>query len=532
MVEAAIRAVRWIGVENPVLPAFAIVRVVQNLLFGGPNRIPPFRSGEKSEKVIIRVHRIRHWLGKHLSLVEGIALVGLAVIGGAIRAYDIGAKSLWYDEAVVYWISRTDLSSLVAANAQLNSAPPLYVLLVHFASRIGTSEGVIRSVSWLAGALAIPLIYFLGRRYVSRRAAFASAMVVAVTPVYVEYSQQLREYSLAFLLSALMLLAYGKFKEKGSWIHLGFLATTFCVGVLLQYGLALLILSLNLAFLVEVDWLRRNRTELAKWVAGQVVVLMVLALVWASTLRFQLSLGGYGYLARGYFEGSLPSLVTFLLRQTYEIVLFAFPDPPLVILLMATAIVTRITDGSSPRKYAHLVIPFLIAAAAGILGLYPYVGARHAIYLFPIICILIAMGFDYLIRVDRRGIVALLLAILVARAALLPTLGYLRSQGTENLKPLVEQLNADLQPGDRIFVCDGAIPAFRYYYRGDLDQVVEGASTEYWQQQLSSLVDTSGRVWLVASHCGDVSTYVNFASQRRPMEEVGSKDQAWLYLSP
>jgi hypothetical protein len=30
VVEAAIRAVRWIGVENPVLPAFAIVRVVQN----------------------------------------------------------------------------------------------------------------------------------------------------------------------------------------------------------------------------------------------------------------------------------------------------------------------------------------------------------------------------------------------------------------------------------------------------------------------------------------------------------------------
>lgn len=479
----------------------------------------------------IRVDSVRNWLGMHSSLVEGIALVGLTTIGGALRAYDIGVKSLWYDEAVIYWISRADLSSLVAANAQLNSAPPLYVLLAHFASRIATSEAALRSVSWLAGTLAIPLIYLLALRYVSRSAAFAAAMVVVVSPVYVEYSQELREYSLAFLLSALMLLVYSKFKEDGSWISIGFTVATFCAGVLLQYGLALLILSINLAFLVEVDW-RRNRITFAKWVTGQAVVLLVATLVWASTLRFQLSLGGYGYLARGYFEGSLPSLAAFLLRQTYEVVLFAFPDPPLVILLIGTAIVAGVTGPNSPRKYAHLAIPFLIAAAAGILGLYPYVGARQTIYLFPILCILIAMGFDYLVRVDKKGIVAVILAILVARAALLPTLGYLRSEGIENLKPLVQRLNADLQVGDRIFVCDGAIPAFRYYYRGDLDQVVEGASTEDWQEQLSILLDTSSRVWLVASHCGDVSTYVDFAAKRRPIEEVDSRDQAWLFRSP
>ena len=479
----------------------------------------------------IRVESIRNWFNKHSSLIAGITLGCLTLIGGVLRAYHIGFKSLWYDEAVVYWISKSNLSSLVGINAQLNSAPPLYVFLIHFVSQISSNEATLRSISWLAGTLSIPLIYFLALRYVSKSAAFATVIIFVVTPVYIEYSQQLREYSLAFLLSVLMFLVYNEFKKKGSWSSLALLVATFLVGLILQYGLALLILSFNLAFIIEVEWCH-NKVVLLKWVTGQVAILLAVAWIWVSTLHFQYSLGGFSYLASGYFKGSLPSLPAFLYRQTYDIVLFAFPDPPLVILLMGTGLIGVLAYRSSLRKYANLVIPFIVAAVAGILSIYPYLGARQAIYLFPIICIFIAMGFDYILRVDKKGIVAVLLVILVVRAAFLSSVGYLRSEGIENLKPLVQQLTTDLQASDRIFICNGAIPAFRYYFRGDLGQVVEGAPTEDWQKQFSAILDTSSRVWLVASHCGDVSTYVNFAARRRPIEEVGSKYQAWLYLSP
>jgi hypothetical protein len=64
--------------------------------------------------------------------VEGMVLAGLTLLGGVIRAYGLGHRSLWFDEAVVYWISREGLSTLFSANAAANSAPPLHVLLVHW----------------------------------------------------------------------------------------------------------------------------------------------------------------------------------------------------------------------------------------------------------------------------------------------------------------------------------------------------------------------------------------------------------------
>jgi uncharacterized membrane protein len=478
-----------------------------------------------------RAGAIKTWYDTHRRFVVGIALSCITVLGGALRAAQIGTKSFWYDEAVIYWVSRSEISSLVSANARQNSAPPLFVYVVHLMSRIATDEATLRSVSWLAGTLAIPAIFMLARKYVSSGAALITAVVVAVSPVYVEYSQELREYSLAFLLSTIMFLAYVSFRQSPSWWSTVFVLASFCAGVLTQYGLAVLVLSLNLALPLEIEW-RGSRGTLKKWALAQAGVVVAVAWVISSTLRFQFATGGFGHVARGYFQGPLLSLPSYLFRQTYELVLFSFPDPPLVILLMGTAIAVAATTKSPLRSFGHLVVPFIMAVVAGVLGFYPYVGARQGIYLFPILCMLIAMGFEYLLRVDRKGIVALLLALLVTRAALLATLGYLQSEGIENLKPLAGTLTTSLREGDRVFVCEGAIPAFRYYFRGPLDKVTEASRGEGWQEELSGLLSTPGRVWLVVSHCGDVSTYVDFAARRRPLQEVGSSSQAWLFLSP
>jgi uncharacterized membrane protein len=477
--------------------------------------------------------RFHGWLLERSDLVGILALAAITAIGGAIRAFNIGAKSLWFDEAVVYWISReADVQQIVAANAQGNSAPPLYVFLVRVISEIGTNEATLRTVSWLFGTVAIPVIFMLCRHYVSKRAAFASVAILAVAPVYVEYSQQLREYSMALCVSALMLLAYRKFKENGSWTSISLVMATFGIGILVQYGLGLLVLALNLAFLLEEVWFNRSTEKLRKWILGQGFVLLIVAFVWSSTLRHQFSVGGFGHVARGYFQGPILALPAFLARQTYDMVLFAFPDPPLFILLIGIAILSGIASVKGIHEHTHLVTPFLVAVGAGVGAIYPYVGSRQSIYLFPILLILVGMGFDYLMQVDMKGIVPLLLGLLLLRAALLPTIGYLSSEGLENLKPLVERLNDSFQEGDRVFVCYGAAPAFRYYYSGDLSRVVEGASSETWQEQYSTILDEPSRVWLVIAHCGDPLTFVRFAQEHRPIEEVESKFEAWLYLSP
>jgi hypothetical protein len=84
-----------------------------------------------------------------------------------------------------------------------------------------------------------------------------------------------------------------------------------------------------------------------------------------------------------------------------------------------------------------------------------------------------------------------------------------------------------------VFVCEGAAPAFDYYFHSAEANVTRAGPGEEWQNQLEKAIATGDRLWLVATHCGDVSTYTDFVTTRsRALEEAASAYQAWLYVAP
>src|SRR5579862_6147360 len=96
-----------------------------------------------------------------------LAAMGFIILLGAcLRLYHLGFKSLWLDEAVLYWISRGDWASIIAQNASQNSAPLTFALLLHAVSCWwGESESALRLISCVAGIASIPALYFLGRQF-------------------------------------------------------------------------------------------------------------------------------------------------------------------------------------------------------------------------------------------------------------------------------------------------------------------------------------------------------------------------------
>ena len=73
---------------------------------------------------------------------------------------------------------------------------------MHVISRASTSEQFLRSISALAGLAAIRVCYLLGRELFDRRVGYVTALLVAVSPFAVWYSQEVRNYSLLILFSA------------------------------------------------------------------------------------------------------------------------------------------------------------------------------------------------------------------------------------------------------------------------------------------------------------------------------------------
>ena len=119
------------------------------------------------------------------------ALITVAAM--ALRLWQLGAQSLWFDEAQTLFIARLPLDEIV----QRAYRPPLYHYLLHFwRLLVPDREFWLRLPSALSGVVVVPLIYGAATRLYSRRVAMLAAALAAISPVLVWYSQELRMYSL------------------------------------------------------------------------------------------------------------------------------------------------------------------------------------------------------------------------------------------------------------------------------------------------------------------------------------------------
>ena len=434
----------------------------------------------------------------------------ISVIGAYLRLHDLTVRSLWYDEAVLYHIANNDFSKLIHMNAAYNSAPPLYALLIKFVMTFGNSEAILRSVSCVAGILSIPLIFHVGRLFVSPILALFPAILVALSPQQIYYSTQLREYSLSFFL-AIWLIATFCFFIKGPTVlrtlHLG---AAIAISICTQYGLGLLVAAFNIVCAVYLLKTSDNKKkDFSLWGAAQLGGILALYLVYMFGLKDQFSSGGFGaiYLAQGYGDGTLQGFLR-LLGNTGDIFSFAFPTyfyPALCCLGILEALRTR--DAKAWCALAFFFVPFMLVICMATLRWYPYLGGRQLIFLTPMTYLFAALGLGFLASPNKylRFLQGLSFLLMVG-IGFLSCLLFKNLPGTsvENLKPIVKELIKSVRPQDIVYVYYGATPAFRYYLGGAKLSWVEGIKSrdnpEQYFHQLDGLLNKQKRIWLIFSH--------------------------------
>lgn len=142
----------------------------------------------------------------------------LILLGGFIlRLYQLGAASLWYDETVSLYLAQSDIAELIRHTAG-DIHPPLYYLLLHFWGRVaGWSEFSMAFLSLWFGMLLIALVYRVAREWMpsslrpspnGRGVGGAgigtlAALLVAISPYNIWYSQEVRMYTLGAVLGLL-----------------------------------------------------------------------------------------------------------------------------------------------------------------------------------------------------------------------------------------------------------------------------------------------------------------------------------------
>lgn len=128
-----------------------------------------------------------------------LAVAAITLLGLALRAFRLDFQPLWWDEGYSVWFANHPLGEMLRLTAE-DVHPPLYYGLLGGWSRLfGLAPTALRLFSLSAGILAVPLIYAVSRSLGGATAGLLAALLLAINPLHIYYSQEVRMYGLATL---------------------------------------------------------------------------------------------------------------------------------------------------------------------------------------------------------------------------------------------------------------------------------------------------------------------------------------------
>ena len=159
----------------------------------------------------------RHVRVQRAAIPVSVAAVALGAF--ALRLVQLGVDSLWYDETVSVYLAGQPVAELIAHTARDIHPPGYYLLLRAWLMSAGFPTGhadaagyrlefMAGFLSLCLGVLLVPLTWQLARRLrLGDTVAALAALLVAVSPFGVWYSQEVRMYTLGACLAVVCLLA-------------------------------------------------------------------------------------------------------------------------------------------------------------------------------------------------------------------------------------------------------------------------------------------------------------------------------------
>ncbi|MCC6626027.1 MAG: glycosyltransferase family 39 protein [Chloroflexi bacterium] len=226
------------------------------------------------------------WLDAH----QAAALWVIVSLGALLRLATLGALSLWLDEGLSYWIADRSLGDLLAYLAAHDTHPPLHYLLLQPMIALGGSEWLLRLPSAVAGIIAIPLLYALGRELFDRPTGLVAALLLAVSPLHIWHAQEARMYALVAMLTLAATLFAARAVRTGR--RLDWAGLVICQAAALWSNTAAIwyTLALNAAalLLVRALW---QRGRFWPWTLSQALA-VGLWLPWMPTFLQQVRVSG------------------------------------------------------------------------------------------------------------------------------------------------------------------------------------------------------------------------------------------------
>jgi len=462
---------------------------------------------------------------------DPVLAVILGVLALAIRAYQIGAQSIWYDEAVSLLNARQPGLTSVISATQSDVHPPLYYLLLHAWLAVRQTDGWARLLSAIVGAASVSLTYMVGVRLLrARLVGVVAATLLAFAPAHVALSQEARMYPLLGLLTVVSVLLLDWALRRDSvraWLTYALVCALlpwthyFGFFVLAAHGLGSLVLGFRKPRLVARAWL-------ALALAG------ALFLPWLPSFSAQLAAVHNGFWITAFELEQL--------GETFrELAFFYTPDhgalsDPLTqagsylyyALALGGTIVVIFRRRSATMLPLALGIPIGLAIAMSV-WVVPIYNERYLLFTQPAFVLLAVVGLMDLRKWWRVGaVVVLMVGNLVSLRTWFRDDFYARP----DLRQASHEIVAGFQSGDVILHSAAMTNLPVTYYVGNGYPTVELGPNQ--REHVQQIGHEYRRVWLVrtedsAGNSVDVEVAM-FMADFKLVQKVPLKGNAAIYL--
>jgi 4-amino-4-deoxy-L-arabinose transferase-like glycosyltransferase len=466
--------------------------------------------------------------------VTGILLLTLLAFG--LRLYRMGFQPLWGDEGWSFYFASMSLGEMIRLTAQDIHPPLYYALLSGWLRLVGSGPETARFLSILFGTLLVPVSYRVATRLFDRVVAVATGGLVALAPLAIYYSQEVRMYGLVTLLGLASVYFFSQQladdhqpidrqdppAQKSStqaWHVWGYALTTAAALYTMYYAVFIPL------FQFIVFWILNRRRKLRTWATHpfirSLVVAAILYLPWVIYAGRQLTTYVQGKrIAEGYAPlGLLQFIGTHLIAfslghlsdATHVLAWSGLLFLPLALLGLAYRI-SRASQAAShtahmgslfKRAYraslghypayllaCYLLVPLLLGYVINLL--YPFTPRyfeRTLILAAPAWWLLLGAGLTWLWRRSRLVLAAVVAAILVTEGVMLLDFYTAPRYPDEDYRALMSYVGAHSSPEDVFLASYQWQVGFYYAYlsppRPVLYQVP--AWGEAWADQLERM---------------------------------------------
>ena len=192
------------------------------------------------------------------------------IVGIFFRFYQLNFESYWWDEILGFWVADPNISfyETYSRRALTDQNPLLFhLILKNYFNLFGYNPELGRYVSFFFGILSIPSLGILSYQIKSNNSYLLAILLISLNIYLIKYSQEVRPYSLVFLLSIINLIFYYRiisldrtyFFKK---IYIFFLYIIFSVLTFLSHPFTLIIFFSQITYSVYSFFIFKNKNYL------------------------------------------------------------------------------------------------------------------------------------------------------------------------------------------------------------------------------------------------------------------------------